>query len=314
MNHRHTQNLLEIKNLVIEFKNGNRWKRAVDNISFTIKEGECLGLVGESGSGKSTIANAIMRFVPIRQGEILFRGCNLAGLKGKALRNMYQDIQMVFQNPEESLSPRMKIGRYVTEIFKNFQKPDRPTLRNKALELLNSVGLSEEYLDRFPAFLSGGERQRIAIARAVSIMPSLLICDEPTSALDVSVQALIVESLLKFQRQNGMTYLFISHDLPLVSHICQKVVIMYRGKIMEILAREDLAGQALHPYTQKLLSAAFFHDESLEAGSERPAAAEANSNGCVFRPDCSYAADICHKNNPELVEVGPDHFLACFKG
>lgn len=304
--------LLELKNLTVSFGTGKEAKTALRSVSFSLREGECLGLAGESGSGKSTIANAIMRFLPIAQGEILFRGKNIAALPDKERRQLYRDVQMVFQNPDEAISPRMKLERYITEAAESFGLSHPVERGEKARELLRAVGLREEYADRLPAFLSGGERQRAAIARAVSILPSLLICDEPTSALDVSVQAHIVELLLRLQKEYQMTYLFISHDLPLISHICHRVVILYRGEIMEILPHSALAGKARHPYTKKLLSASF--DASYQeppivtAGESASLAADA----CPFLAECPYRKERCRQEKPPLSAVAPDHAAACW--
>lgn len=304
--------LLEIKDLVVSFGTGRRKTEVLHRVSFHIHEGECLGLVGESGSGKSTVSNAVMHFVPVESGQILFRGRDITALKGQDLRHMYRDVQMVFQSPDESISPHMKIGRYITEVCENFGL-SRPAERaEKARELLRAMGLDEAYADRYPAFLSGGERQRVAIARAVSVLPSLLICDEPTSALDVSVQALIVELLRRLQRERGMTYLFISHDLPLVGNLCQRVVILYQGEIVEILPSAHLAREARHPYTKKLLSAAF----SDASGQIHPAEAlpepDPTPGGCAFKSECPHRMERCRKEKPPLASVAPDHTLACF--
>lgn len=304
--------LLEIKDLVVSFGTGRRKKEVLHRVSFHIKEGECLGLVGESGSGKSTVSNAVMHFVPVESGQILFRGRDITALTGRALRQMYRDIQMVFQSPDESISPHMKIGSYLTEVCENFGLSRPADRAAKARELLRSMGLDEAYADRYPAFLSGGERQRVAIARAVSVLPSLLICDEPTSALDVSVQALIVELLRRLQRDRGMTYLFISHDLPLVGYLCQRVVILYQGEIVEILPSARLAKEARHPYTKKLLSAAF----SDATGKSCPAAAlpepDLTTGGCTFKSECPHRMERCRTEKPHLSAVDPEHTLACF--
>ena len=304
--------LLEIKDLVVSFGTGRQKKEVLHRISFDVKEGECLGLVGESGSGKSTVSNAIMRFIPVEAGQIFFRGQDITVLRGKKLRQIYRDIQMVFQSPDESISPHMKIGRYITEVCENFSLSHPADRATKARELLRTMGLDEAYADRYPAFLSGGERQRVAIARAVSVLPSLLICDEPTSALDVSVQALIVELLCRLQREHGMTYLFISHDLPLVSHLCQRVVILYQGEIVEILPSAQLAREACHPYTKKLLSAAFGSAiEKAPAAIPLPVS-NCMSGGCVFKSECPYRKERCLRERPALSRIAPEHQLACF--
>ena len=304
--------LLEIKDLVVSFGAGRRKKEVLHRISFDIKEGECLGLVGESGSGKSTVSNAVMHFIPVEAGRILFRGQDITALHGKKLRQMYRDIQMVFQSPDESISPHMKIGRYITEVCENFSLSRSADRAVKARELLRTMGLDEAYADRYPAFLSGGERQRVAIARAVSVLPSLLICDEPTSALDVSVQALIVELLRRLQREHGMTYLFISHDLPLVSHLCQRVVILYQGEIVEILPSTHLAQEARHPYTKKLLSAAF--GSAMEKAPAMASLPDCNRtpDGCAFKSECPCRKERCLRERPELACIAPEHQLACF--
>lgn len=304
--------LLEIKDLVVSFGTGRRKKEVLHRISFNIKEGECVGLVGESGSGKSTVSNAVMHFIPVEEGQILFRGRDITALTGRGLRQMYRDIQMVFQSPDESISPHMKIGAYLTEVCENFGLSRPADRAAKARELLRSMGLDEAYADRYPAFLSGGERQRIAIARAVSVLPSLLICDEPTSALDVSVQALIVELLRRLQRERGMTYLFISHDLPLVGHLCQRVVILYQGEIVEILPSARLVREARHPYTKKLLSAAFSDAAEKSCPAAALPAPDLTPGGCAFKNECPYRLDRCCQEKPLLSSVAPEHTLACF--
>lgn len=305
------QDLLTIKDLVVEFGEGKNNKRVVNHVSFSIKQGECLGLVGESGSGKTTIANAVMRFIKVREGEILFNGRNILSLQGEELRNLYREIQIIFQNPDAAQSPYIKIGRYITEVYENFFPADKFALREKAKELLFLMGLSEEYADRYPGFLSGGELQRVSIARAVSILPSLVICDEPTSALDVSVQALIVELLIKLQKEKNLTYLFISHDLPLVSYICQRVVIMYRGEIVEVLPSKEMQLHALHPYTHKLLSSTFTEQECSIAVSRDDFYKDV-SGGCVFRNNCPYVKERCRREKPVLKELENNHLVACF--
>jgi len=304
--------LLEIKDLAVSFGTGRRKKEVLHRISFNIKEGECVGLVGESGSGKSTVSNAVMHFIPVEEGQILFRGRDITALTGRGLRQMYRDIQMVFQSPDESISPHMKIGAYLTEVCENFGLSRPADRAAKARELLRSMGLDEAYADRYPAFLSGGERQRIAIARAVSVLPSLLICDEPTSALDVSVQALIVELLRRLQRERGMTYLFISHDLPLVGHLCQRVVILYQGEIVEILPSARLVREARHPYTKKLLSAAFSDAAEKSCPAAVLPAPDLTPGGCAFKNECPYRLDRCCQEKPLLSSVAPEHTLACF--
>lgn len=304
--------LLEIKDLVVSFGTGRRKKEVLHRVSFHIKEGECLGLVGESGSGKSTVSNAVMHFVPVESGQILFRGRDITALTGQKLRHIYRDIQMVFQSPDESISPHMKIGRYITEACENFALSRSSERAEKARELLRAMGLDEAYADRYPAFLSGGERQRVAIARAVSVLPSLLICDEPTSALDVSVQALIVELLRRLQRERGMTYLFISHDLLLVGYLCQRVVILYQGEIVEILPSARLAREARHPYTKKLLSAAFSDASGQTSPVEALPEPDPTPGGCTFKSECPHRMERCRKEKPHLAAVAPEHTLACF--
>lgn len=313
MKNNRSENLLKIENLVVEFREGKKIHRVIDDISFEIKKGECVGLVGESGSGKSTIANVIMHFVPVQKGTVMFGGDDITYLKKGKLRNRYRDIQMIFQNPDEAMSPRMKIGDYVTEVLRNFEGMNKGELKNKGKEMLKSMNLPEEYLGRYPAHLSGGEKQRIAIARAVSISPKLLICDEPTSALDVSVQALIVEQLIRLQQKTEMAYLFISHDLSLVRYICQKVIVMYYGKIMEVLTSGQLTDNAKHPYTQKLLAAVFSKEEESDAEEWVKNNNDRGAKGCIFKNECLYAMERCLEKSPDLREVEQNHFLACFR-
>lgn len=289
--------------------------RAVDGITFNVYRGETLGLVGESGCGKSTTGRTIMQVMPPTAGEILFDGCHLNRLKGAELRQMRLRLQMIFQDPYASLNPRMSVGRFIEEPLIIHTQLSRNERHNKVRELLELVGLDPRFGRRYPHEFSGGQRQRVGVARALALNPDFVVCDEPISSLDVSVQAQVVNLLQDLQAQFGLTYLFIAHDLSMVRHISDRVVVMYLGKLMEQAAREELYSHPLHPYTRALLSAVPVPNPAvdreriiLEGDVPSPANPPA---GCVFNTRCPLAEQICHAKVPEFREVRPGHFVAC---
>ena len=291
--------------------------RAVDGVDFEIRERETLGLVGESGCGKSTVGRVMLRLYDATTGRIVFRGEDIAGKRGESLRRLRRRMQMVFQDPQDSLNPRMTVGSIVGEpLFEHGIARGRD-LESRVDGLLDAVGLSPRFANRYPHEFSGGQRQRIGIARALALEPEFIVCDEPIAALDVSIQAQVVNLLQDLQERLGLTYLFISHDLAMVRHIADRVAVMYLGKIVELAPSERLYAEPLHPYTRALLSAAPVHDPEREERRERiilqgdvPSPADPPS-GCRFRTRCPMATDECSVREPEWREMHPGHRVAC---
>jgi oligopeptide transport system ATP-binding protein len=330
--------LLDVKNLVKYFPvtRGLIFQRhvadvkAVDDISFFIRKGETLGMVGESGCGKTTAARTILQLYRPTSGQVLFEGTNLVQTKGKALRQMRRRMQMIFQDPYGSLNPRMNCGNIIGEpLIVHKITRSHSEYRDQVAELLNTVGLNPHMASRFPHEFSGGQRQRIGVARALAVRPSFIACDEPVSALDVSIQAQLINLLEDLQQQFELTYLFVAHDLSVVRHISDRIVVMYLGKIAEIADRNELYENPLHPYTKALLSAVPIPDPVVEAQRERivltgdvPSPLHPPP-GCVFNPRCPIAIDDCkgthlaglsnERGVPELREVSPDHWVSCIR-
>jgi peptide/nickel transport system ATP-binding protein len=294
--------------------------RAVDELSFDVYRGETVGLVGESGCGKTTVGRTLLRLERATAGTITFGGINVIDAAGEELKRYRRQIQVIFQDPYSSLNPRMTIGQIVAEPMLVYRTaPDRSTARAKVAELLQQVGLFEYMIERYPHELSGGQRQRVGIARALAMQPAFIVCDEPVSALDVSIQAQIINLLEELQQKFGLTYLFIAHDLAVVRHISDRVIVMYLGRVMEIADRDTLYAEPLHPYTRALLDAVPIPNPALEAGREhRVLGGEVPSpldppRGCVFHTRCPMASEACTKAVPELREVRRGHFAACIK-
>ena len=297
--------------------------RAVDGVSFFINEGETLGLVGESGCGKTTTARCILRAVEPTSGEIRFlkasgETVDIATLPEEEMRHLRSEIQMIFQDPYASLNPRHNIFDIVGEpLFVIQQMTNREERTERVRELLQLVGLRPEYMQRFPHAFSGGQRQRIVIARALALNPRLIVADEPVSALDVSVQAQVLNLMLDLQRKLNLTYLFVAHDLSVVKHICDRVAVMYVGKLVEMSPTDDLYYEPLHPYTEALMAAVPVADPRIrsamtELEGDVPSPSDPPS-GCYFHPRCRYAIDICAQEAPVLTEVKPDHFVSCHR-
>jgi oligopeptide transport system ATP-binding protein len=291
--------------------------RAVDGVSFDIKQGETLGLVGESGSGKTTIGRLLLRLLPATRGEIRFEGQNVLAMGRGDLRRLRRSMQIIFQDPFASLNPRMTIGDIVAEPLEIHGITKGKETERRVRELLELVGLQPYHANRYPHEFSGGQRQRVGVARALAVNPKFIVCDEPVSALDVSIQAQVINLLEDLQEKFRLTYLFIAHDLSVVRHISSRVAVMYVGKIVELADREALYQNPLHPYTQALLSAIPIPDPVLEKRRKRvvltgdiPSPVNPPS-GCRFHTRCPIAFDRCVAEEPPLREYQPGHFAAC---
>jgi oligopeptide/dipeptide ABC transporter ATP-binding protein len=317
----HVSPLLDIQHLRKYFGSGSHPVRAVDDVSFTIRRGETLGLVGESGSGKSTIGRLLTRLVEPTSGQMHYHGDSaaqdLAALSQAQYRPLRSDIQIIFQDPYASLNPRMRIRDVLAEALDTHGLAKGAARQPRIEQLLQQVGLRPEHADRFPHEFSGGQRQRIGIARALAVEPTFIVADEPLSALDVSIQAQVVNLLGELKEELGLTLLFISHDLDVVEYLCDRVVVLYLGRVMEIAPTEALYANPQHPYTRALLAAAPIPDPAQRRSipllqGDLPSPANPPS-GCVFRTRCPLAEDRCASTDMQLREVQPGHFQACWK-
>jgi peptide/nickel transport system ATP-binding protein/oligopeptide transport system ATP-binding protein len=288
---------------------------AVDDVSFAIAEGETLGLVGESGCGKSTIGKTVLRLIEPTAGTIEWRGQRIDALQGRAMRPHRRELQAVFQDPYASLNPRMRAADIVAEPIRNFEGVSASEIRDRVVSLFEKVGLRPDQMPRYPYEFSGGQRQRLGIARALAPRPKLIVCDEPVSALDVSVQAQVINLLGDLQREFGLSYLFVAHDLAVVEHISHRVAVMYLGRIVELASTRALFQSPQHPYTEALLSAVPVPDPTVQRkriilAGDVPSPIEL-PKGCRFHTRCPYAFDRCRVEEPKLREVLPGHLAAC---
>ena len=293
--------------------------KAVDGVSLDIFAGETLGLVGESGCGKSTLGRAILRLADPTSGQVLFRNRDLADLSRRQLREHRRHLQIIFQDPYASLNPRMTVGEIVREPLDTFRLAKGRKAEQRVQELMETVGLSKRFINRYPHEFSGGQRQRIGIARALAVDPDFIVADEPISALDVSIQAQILNLLEKLQREKNLTYLFISHDLRAIRHTASRVAVMYLGKIVEVASAKAVYDNPLMPYTKALISAVPVPDPAVEA-TRRRLVLEGDvpspinpPKGCRFHTRCPYALEVCKEIVPPLVEIQPSHFAACIR-
>jgi peptide/nickel transport system ATP-binding protein len=309
--------LLGLHDLAVEFNTRQGIARVINGLDLTLSAGETLGIVGESGCGKSTTAMAVMRLTPLTSGSIEFEGVELSSLTGAGLRKFRRNLQIIFQDPYSSLDPRRRAGSIVREPLDRMDIGSKQEREEWITELFHRVGLRPEQAQLFPHQFSGGQRQRIGIARALSSRPKLIVCDEPVSALDVAIQAQILNLLMELQKEFGLTYLFISHDLGVIKYMCDDISVMYLGKIMEEADRIALFARPQHPYTKALLSAVPSID-SIKHGVQKRIKLEGDPpspitppSGCVFHTRCSYAVSRCRQEMPQLNTYQPGHRVAC---
>ncbi len=315
--------LVEVQNLVKYFpvragllQRVQAWVKAVDDISFFIYEGETFGLVGESGCGKTTIGRTILRLLPATSGDVVFDGESLFNLNASELKKMRNNIQIIFQDPFSSLDPRMPVGESIAEGLRVHTKKSAQERYDVVVEMLTRVGMRADHARRYPHEFSGGQRQRIGIARALALRPKFIVCDEPVSALDVSIQAQVLNILRELQRDFGLTYLFIAHNLSVVEHFSDRVGVMYLGKMVEMASQDDLYSNPLHPYTQALMSAIPVPDPTFKRQRvilEGDVPSPLNPpTGCRFHTRCPLAFDKCSQEEPVFKDYGDEHYAACW--
>lgn len=317
-----SENILEVKNLKKYFpiKAGVLQRvvanvKAVDDVSFNIKKGSTLGLVGESGCGKTTVGRTILRLHPATDGQVIFDNKNIFELKSNELRKLRPQMQLIFQDPYSSLSPRMPVGEIIGEAVKEHGIVSKSEYRDYIIKIMEECGLQKYHIDRYPHEFSGGQRQRICIARALALNPKIIVADEPVSALDVSIQAQIINLLTDLQRERDLTYLFISHDLSVVEHISTQVGVMYLGSLVEMSSKQNIFKNPMHPYTKALLSAVPIPDPTVKMNRiilEGDIPSPANPpTGCKFHTRCKEAMEICKTQAPVYKDYGDEHFVAC---
>ncbi|MDD6045191.1 MAG: ATP-binding cassette domain-containing protein [Clostridia bacterium] len=310
-------NILEVKGLKKYFNTPHGLLHAVDDVSFSIEEGKTLGVVGESGCGKSTLGRVILRLLKSTEGEVLFEGKDILKYSKAEMRAMRKSMQIIFQDPYESINPRMSIGELIAEPLIVNKICKGAEMDKKIRELMDTVGLAERLINSYPHELDGGRRQRIGIARALSVSPKFIVCDEPVSALDVSIQAQILNLMQDLQKERGFTYMFISHNLSVVKHISDDIMVMYLGKMVEKAPKNELFKNPLHPYTRALLEAIPIPKLSSRDRQREILQGEIKSpinpkDECRFAGRCKYASEQCRSGAPELREITPGHFVSCF--
>lgn len=308
--------LLEVKDLKKYFDTPKGQLRAVDGVSFTLERGKTLGIVGESGCGKSTTGRTILRLLEPTSGQVIFEGKDIATLKRREMRAMRKDMQIIFQDPFSSLDPKLPINKLISEPIEQAKLiKNKDELKARVLELMDIVGLSHRLYNSYPHELDGGRRQRVGIARAIGLDPKFIVCDEPVSALDVSIQAQILHILKQLQKDRGLTYLFITHDLSVIYYFADEIAVMYLGQMVEKAPAEELFAHPLHPYTRALLSA--IPEPRLDSDRKRILLnGEITSpinlpDECRFAKRCSHCCEECLASDPKLVEITPGHFVAC---
>ena len=318
------KDLVQVKNLIKYFpvRSGLlqrvvAWVKAVDDVSFKVKEGETLGLVGESGCGKTTVGRTLLRLIEPTSGEIDFNGINVLKLRGKELKSMRRNMQIIFQDPYASLDPRIPVGESIAEGLRIHRIGTKKEQDAIVMATLKKVGLEDYHARRYPHEFSGGQRQRIGIARALALRPQFIVADEPVSALDVSIQSQVLNILKDLQKEFQLTYLFIAHNLSVVEHISDRVAVMYLGKMVELADRDELYAHPLHPYTQALMSAIPIPDPTLKRERiilQGDVPSPLNPpKGCRFHPRCPVVMDSCSQSEPPLLEVRPGHWVACLR-
>ncbi len=310
-----TEPLLRVENLKKYFEVSTGYLHAVDDVSFSIEKGSTLGIVGESGCGKSTLGRVIVHLLDSTSGKMFYKGKDITKIKRARLGELRNEMQIIFQDPFSSLNPRMTISQTIAEPMLISKKYTGEALKNRIYELMDIVGLAHRFVNTYPHELDGGRRQRIGIARALALNPEFIVCDEPVSALDVSIQAQILNLLMDIQSEMGLSYVFISHDLSVVKHISDNILVMYLGQMVEMASSDDLFDKQVHPYTKALLSAVPVPDVNLKKDRillQGELSSPINPKpGCRFAPRCPYAYDTCYNKEPELREIEPGRNVKC---
>ena len=308
--------ILEVRHLKKYFTTPAGALHAVDDVSFTIEKGKTLGVVGESGCGKSTLGRTVLRLLPVTEGQVIYKGQDISNLSERKLKPYRRNMQIIFQDPYSSLNPRMSIRQIIAEpMIINKVCKSRADLEKRVRTLMDTVGLSQRLIDAYPHELDGGRRQRIGIARVLALEPDFIVCDEPVSAPDVSIQAQILNLLMDLQDDLGIAYMFITHDLSVVKHISDEIMVMYMGNCLEVAPSDELFRNPVHPYTKALLSAVFLPEAGCVGDIPEVIRGEVTSPinpkpGCRFAPRCNYVCDAC-KEPQKLKEISPGHFVAC---